>query len=58
MANGLTQYDALFFEISKKSSFSSENVEWSFDIIIGEPAVSRPSKKDIEIFANGRKIQE
>lgn len=58
MANGLFQYEELFFEISKKSSFSSENCEWSFDVIIGEPAVSRPSKKDIEIFANGRKIQE
>ena len=58
MANGLLQYEKLFFEISKKSSFSSENCEWSFDVIIGEPAVSRPSKKDIEIFANGRKIQE
>ena len=58
MANGLLQYEELFFEISKKSSFSSENCEWSFDVIIGEPAVSRPSKKDIEIFANGRKIQE
>ena len=58
MANGLLQYEELFFEISKKSSYSSENCEWSFDVIIGEPAVSRPSKKDIEIFANGRKIQE
>lgn len=58
MANGLLQYEDFFFEISKKSSFSSENCEWSFDVIIGEPAVSRPSKKDIEIFANGRKIQE
>ncbi|MCI6187697.1 MAG: DNA mismatch repair endonuclease MutL [Spirochaetia bacterium] len=58
MANGLLQYEELFFEVSKKSSFSSENCEWSFNVIIGEPAVSRPSKKDIEIFANGRKIQE
>lgn len=58
MANGLLQYEELFFEISKKSSYSSENCEWSFNVIIGEPAVSRPSKKDIEIFANGRKIQE
>ena len=58
MANGLLQYEKLFFEISKKSSYSSENCEWSFNVIIGEPAVSRPSKKDIEIFANGRKIQE
>ena len=58
MANGLLQYEELFFETSKKSSFSSENCEWSFNVIIGEPAVSRPSKKDIEIFANGRKIQE
>ena len=58
MANGLLQYEDFFFEISKKSSYSSENCEWSFDVIIGEPAVSRPSKKDIEIFANGRKIQE
>ena len=58
MANGLLQYEDFFFEVSKKSSFSSENCEWSFNVIIGEPAVSRPSKKDIEIFANGRKIQE
>ena len=58
MANGLLQYEKLFFEISKKSSYSSENCEWSFNVIIGEPAVSRPSKKDIEIYTNGRKIQE
>ena len=58
MANGLLQYEDFFFEVSKKSSFSSENCEWSFNVIIGEPAVSRTSKKDIEIFANGRKIQE
>ena len=32
--------------------------DWSFKIVIGEPGVFRPNKKDIYIFVNGRRITE
>lgn len=37
---------------------NQNDCEWSFNVIIGEPAVSRQNKKEIFIYANGRKIQE
>lgn len=43
----------LFYEIS-----NTENKDFSFKIILGEPGVFRPNKKDIYIFVNGRKINE
>lgn len=46
----------LFYEIKNQSS--KRNPEWSFTVIIGEPAVSRSNKKEISIYTNGRKIQE
>lgn len=46
----------LFYEIKNQSS--EKNPEWSFTVIIGEPAVSRSNKKEISIYINGRKIQE
>lgn len=55
-ANNYPEDKALFFELSGKSS-GTDN-EWSFTAIIGEPAVSRSNKKDINIYTNGRKIQE
>lgn len=44
----------LFFEINGRSS----NDDYNFTVIIGEPAVSRNNKKEINIYVNGRKIQE
>lgn len=58
-ANSYTEEPDLFFTVSNKSKEIVEgNPQWSFDVIIGEPAVSRTSKKDISIYVNGRKIQE
>lgn len=58
-ANSYTESPDLFFTVSNKSKEIVEgNPQWSFDVIIGEPAVSRTSKKDISIYVNGRKIQE
>ena len=37
---------------------TGHNPDWSFDVVIGEPSVHRPNKKDIFIFVNGRRIQE
>ncbi len=51
------EYDKnLFYEV--KGSQSGTNPDWSFTVITGEPAVSRTNKKDIFIYANGRRIQE
>ena len=36
---------------------TGHNPDWSFDVVIGEPSVHRPNKKDIFIFVNGLKIQ-
>ena len=46
---------------ANKNLFSlihKEDTDWSFDIVIGEPGINRPNKKDILIFVNGRKITE
>lgn len=59
MANGYHEDKELFFELSNKSSHKEDGIDdWSFDVVIGEPAVSRSNKKDIFIYANGRRIQE
>lgn len=59
MANGYHEDKELFFELSNKSSHKEDGIDdWSFDLVIGEPAVSRSNKKDIFIYANGRRIQE
>ena len=51
------EYDRnLFYEV--KGSAGGSEPDWSFTVITGEPAVSRSSKKDIFIYANGRRIQE
>ena len=55
-ALGYNEDPALFFTVSNKSDSASSF--WSFVAIIGEPAVNRTSKKEINIYVNGRKIQE
>ena len=54
-ANSYMENPALFYQFSNKSTSGQD---WSFDVVIGEPAVSRSNKKDIFIYTNGRKIQE
>lgn len=56
MANSYSEGPELFYEFSNSSG--GENPEWSFTVVIGEPAVSRTNKKEIFIYANGRRIQE
>ena len=55
-ANQITESPALFYELSGKAAGSEP--DWSFTVLIGEPSVSRTNKKDILIYANGRRIQE
>ena len=57
LANGYNEAPELFFELEGSSS-GGDNAEWSFKLVLGEPAVSRTSKKEIFIYANGRRIQE
>ena len=52
MANGYSEAPELFYELSNSTN------EWSFTVVIGEPAVSRTNKKEIFIYTNGRRIQE
>lgn len=55
-ANNYNEAPELFYELSNSSG--GENPDWKFEAVIGEPAVSRSNKKEIFIYANGRKIQE
>ena len=59
-ANSYREEAALFYEFSGRSAscYKENTPEWSFTVVIGEPAVSRTNKKDIFIYTNGRKIQE
>ena len=60
-ANGYSEGPELFYEFGQSSNGkkeSDETTEWSFKVVIGEPAVSRTNKKEIFIYANGRRIQE
>lgn len=59
-ANGYSEPAQLFYELngSANSTTTSSIPDWSFNVVIGEPAVSRSNKKDIFIYANGRRIQE
>ena len=52
----LEEYEELFYEIKERSNDKKDN--WSFSLIIGEPSVTRPTRKDIHIYVNGRKITE
>ncbi len=56
MANNYNEGPELFYEFGQSSG--GDNPEWSFTVVIGEPAVSRTNKKEIFIYANGRRIQE
>ena len=56
LANGYSEAPELFYEFGQSSG--GENPDWSFTVVIGEPAVSRSNKKEIFIYANGRRIQE
>lgn len=59
MANGYSEDPALFNEVKNQSShFTDEKPDWDFTVIVGEPAVSRSSKKEIYIYVKGRRIQE
>ncbi|QTQ13845.1 DNA mismatch repair endonuclease MutL [Treponema parvum] len=51
-ANSIRENEKLFYEIQGSGS------DFIFKLIIGEPAVSRPDKKFIFIYVNGRKISE
>ena len=55
-ANSYKEDKSLFFEL--ESVQLSENPDWSFKVVIGEPAVSRSNKKEIFIYVNGRRISE
>lgn len=55
-ANKYSEDKQLFYEV--KASSGGTNPDWSFSVIIGEPAVSRSNKKEIFIYTNGRRIQE
>lgn len=58
-ANSYNEAPELFYELNNCSGTKTNSIpDWSFDAVIGEPAVARPTKKDISIYANGRKIQE
>ncbi len=46
--------EELFYEITVEKPSD----KFSFTLIIGEPSVTRSSRKDISIYVNGRKIQE
>lgn len=56
LANSYSEAPELFYQLSNSSG--GETSDWSFDLVIGEPAVSRSNKKEINIYTNGRKIQE
>ena len=59
LANGYSEDLALFNEVKNQSShFTDETLDWEFNVVIGEPAVSRSNKKEIYIYVNGRRIQE
>ena len=55
-ANSYREDPVLFYELTASSGGSEP--EWSFTTVIGEPAISRTNKKEIFIYANGRRIQE
>lgn len=51
---GYFENQELFYEVN----YSHPDGSFSFTLVTGEPAVSRPSRKDIFIYVNGRRIQE
>lgn len=57
-ANTYSEAPKLFYELTGSSDDNKTSPEWSFTVVIGEPAVCRTNKKEIVIYANGRRIQE
>lgn len=60
-ANNFSENATLFNEINNQSKETDEQTKeplWKYTVIIGEPAISKPNKKDISIFVNKRKISE
>ncbi|MBQ9239202.1 MAG: DNA mismatch repair endonuclease MutL [Treponema sp.] len=55
-ATGIRKHPALFSELTSRSG--GEAPDWQFSLVIGEPAVSRNTRKDIFIFVNGRRVNE
>src|SRR5574344_932533 len=53
-ALNIPESNSLFYEIGA----SSTKQDWSFRLVIGEPSVTRDSRKQIFIYVNGRRIQE
>src|SRR5574344_1253845 len=51
-ALNISEPEDLFYEVG------SGEKDWSFKVIIGEPSVTRDTRKDIYIYVNGRRIQE
>nr|WP_318711155.1 DNA mismatch repair endonuclease MutL [uncultured Treponema sp.] len=52
--NQYFENEELFYETTTEKPSD----KFSFTLIIGEPSVTRSSRKDISIYVNGRKIQE
>lgn len=52
--NQYFENEELFYDITVEKPSD----KFSFTLIIGEPSVTRSSRKDISIYVNGRKIQE
>ncbi len=52
-ALGLTESASLFYELKGKNGG-----DWNYSLVIGDPGVYRPDRKNIHIYVNGRKIQE
>ena len=62
-ALNLPESKDLFYEIgtaqfAASQPSSQQKSEWSFRLVIGEPSVTRDSRKQIFIYVNGRRIQE
>ncbi|MFA6937847.1 MAG: DNA mismatch repair endonuclease MutL [Treponema sp.] len=51
-ALNISEPEDLFYEVGAGEK------DWSFKVIIGEPSVTRDTRKDIYIYVNGRRIQE
>lgn len=63
-ALALSEPQALFYELEGSSEgFRQENetdkkAEWSYRLVIGEPAVYRNDRKQLYIYVNGRRLTE
>jgi DNA mismatch repair protein MutL len=53
----LPESEQLFYEVSISDS-QNEIPDWHIKVILGSSAVSRPDRKNMYIYVNGRRIQE